>query len=187
MVGDGGAASSLLTSNCTLRSRTTSPNLWSTAFSLPSSSSGRLEPIPYSRSPPTGGTPCVRIKGLRVCLGRAEVLPKGAYKSTSYHFWYAVSPQQSYSITNVSLLFRFKSLGSKQSTSAVQRMGSSFAPRNRRAFDTEKLQKATGLVRVNESMLLVSYGLSGCVCAQRYVCVEDVLRMLERRLVVTSL
>ena len=187
MVGDGGAASSRLTSNCTLRSRTTSPNLWSTAFSLPSSSSGRLEPIPYSRSPPTGGTPCVRIKGLRVCLGRAEVLPKGAYKSTSYHFWYAVSPQQSYSITNVSLLFRFKSLGSKQSASAVQRMGSSFAPRNRRAFDTEKLQKATGLVRVNESMLLVSYGLSGCVCAQRYVCVEDVLRMLERRLVVSSL
>ena len=66
-------------------------------------------------------------------------------------------------------------------------MGAAFSPRNRRAFDTEKLQRALGLVRLNESHLLVSYGASGCLCAQRHVCVDDVMALLDRRLVVSTL
>ena len=86
----------------------------------------------------------------------------------------------------MSYLFRFKPLDTSRATAAVSRLGPSFKPRSRRAFDTEKLQKASGLVRVNDTTLLVTYGISGCVVAQRYVCVEDVLRHLDRQRAVVA-
>ena len=94
---------------------------------------------------------------------------------------------QTFAVTNVSLLFRFRSLQPEQTGAAIRRMGSAFAPRSRKAFDTEKLQKASGLVRINDSTLLVSYGVSACLCAQRHVCVDDVLRLLDRRLAIATL
>ena len=38
-----------------------------------------------------------------------------------------------------------------------------------------------------DSTLLVSYGVSACLCAQRHVCVDDVLRLLDRRLAIATL
>lgn len=40
---------------------------------------------------------------------------------------------------------------------------------------------------INDSTLLVSYGVSACLCAQRHVCVDDVLRLLDRRLAIATL
>ena len=42
-------------------------------------------------------------------------------------------------------------------------------------------------MRINDSTLLVSYGVSACLCAQRHVCVDDVLRLLDRRLAIATL
>ena len=42
-------------------------------------------------------------------------------------------------------------------------------------------------MRINDSPLLVSYGVSACLCAQRHVCVDDVLRLLDRRLAIATL
>lgn len=103
-----------------------------------------------------------------------------------HSFWYAVQ-LQTYAVTNVSLLFRFRPLSPPSAGEAIRRMGTDFKPRSRRAFDAEKLQRASGLEHLNDSMLLITYGISGCVCAKRYVCVEDVMRLLERKLVVDTL
>ena len=122
---------------------------------------------------------------MRVCVCRVCVCACVRVCVYSRSFWYAVAPtHQSYAITNVSYLFRFHTLDSSRAASAVSRLGSAFGPRSRRAFDTEKFQRASGLVRVNETTLLITYGISGCVVAYRYVCLDDVARMLARTLVV---
>ena len=99
MADDGGAAKwRPLVSNCTIRAHTLSSALWASAFQVPvndaplkakargkaSGAEASRFTVPVERAPPMAGTPCVRLKGTRVCLGHTGILLPGTYKRTSY-------------------------------------------------------------------------------------------------------
>ena len=155
----------------------------STSSSSASSSSAcnASRGLPYSFPPPRGGTPCVSLFGLHVCLGHLKARMRGQYKSTYYHFFYALSKQPPYRVLNVSYPFRFATLGKQALEYTRAALGPSGFTRKLTSFIQEKIQFASGLVRRGDKQLMVSWGVADCAGAVRAVNVSLVGEMLAGR------
>jgi len=148
---------------------------------------------PYAHPPPRGGTPCIPLFGSLVCCGHVKARLRGQFKSTYYHFFYAVQPQPPYAITNVSFPFRFATLGRAALGRIKGELGGGFT-RKATSFVQEKIQFASGLVLADDDAapngaqsLIVSWGVADCAGAARRLNVRTVGAMLERSLRVQTL
>lgn len=88
-------------SNCTVRARTAAPLLWATAFTLrrKDRTDGERFAVGLDKAPPHAGPPCVRLRGMRVCLGHTDVLLPGTYKRTTYQYATPVIPHAAFQAT----------------------------------------------------------------------------------------
>ena len=150
--------------------------------------------VPAHRHSPRLGTPCVPLHGRYVCMGHMKTKLRKQYKSTYYHFLYALEPAPPYAVVNVSHPFRLRPLPPNATRRVHAMLGKAFAPRagtyrreraHGRPFEEEKIQFVSGMLAAEDGETLrLSYGVNDCVAATRRLAVSEAVALLERRRVV---